>query len=43
MNKTFKKVVKLNETNKELNLRTSSYIIALENLYNVYQVRKSCI
>jgi glutamate dehydrogenase (NAD(P)+) len=43
MHKTLKKVFKLNQSNKELNLRMSSYIIALKNLYNVYQVRKSCI
>ncbi|SVA81866.1 uncharacterized protein METZ01_LOCUS134720 [marine metagenome] len=43
MTKTFKKVFKLNQSNEELNLRISSYIISLENLYNSYQVRKSCI
>jgi glutamate dehydrogenase (NAD(P)+) len=43
MTKTFKKVFKLNQSNEDIDLRMSSYIIALENLYNFYQVRKSCI
>jgi len=43
MCKTFKKVFdKYNTNHKEYNLRMSSYIISLENLYNYYQVRQNC-